>query len=82
VRAAAPRGVHRFRAGRLAQGRRGHGRDRVYAVGHPNGVAWATQLTPDLVAGVDSANVTFQSSFVGPGHSGGALLRERGACSG
>jgi hypothetical protein len=48
--------------------------DRVRAVGNPQGSAWSVNVTPDAVATVGDTVVTFESRFVGPGHSGGALL--------
>jgi ankyrin repeat protein len=52
--------------------------DEVYSVGNPHGVAWGTPVTPDLVALHDSQTITYQSSFIAVGHSGGALITADG----
>jgi ankyrin repeat protein len=52
--------------------------DEVYSVGNPHGVAWGTPVTPDLVARHDSQTITYQSSFIAVGHSGGALITADG----
>jgi S1-C subfamily serine protease len=54
---------------------RGHG---VYPLGNPNGVRWGMPVTPDHIAEVREAQITFQSAFISSGHSGGALLDEEG----
>jgi S1-C subfamily serine protease len=52
--------------------------DDVFPVGNPNGVAWGYPVAPDKVSEVLSGNITFQSSFITVGHSGGALIDEAG----
>lgn len=46
----------------------------VYAVGNPNGFGWGTSVSPEFVAQVEQNRIMFQSTFLSPGHSGGALL--------
>ena len=48
--------------------------DDVYPVGFPNGVAWAAPVVPDRISRVDPGSIEFQTQFLSPGHSGGALL--------
>ncbi len=50
----------------------------VYPVGNPNGVAWGYPVAPDKVSEVFGDNITFQSSFITVGHSGGALINQDG----
>ena len=51
--------------------------DGVYSVGHPNGKLWEASARPDILSRSDGVHLFFQSSFVAPGHSGGALLNDR-----
>jgi hypothetical protein len=46
----------------------------VLPVGHPNGVRWVLPASADAVMRVEGDQITFQSSVLSPGHSGGALL--------
>lgn len=48
--------------------------DAVYPSGYPNGVPWGMPVTPDSLAQIVGREITFQSSFIATGHSGGALL--------
>jgi hypothetical protein len=48
--------------------------DPVVPVGCPQGECWNVPVPPDRVVGVDRQGVIFQSSFVSPGSSGGALF--------
>jgi hypothetical protein len=50
----------------------------VHAVGNPNGIGWAMSVSPELVAEVTDSHVMFQSTFIGRGDSGGALIGDRG----
>ncbi len=52
--------------------------DTVYPVGNPNGVPWSLPVRPDAVASVNGDELTFQSSLIAIGHSGGALLNATG----
>lgn len=54
----------------------------VFPVGNPNGIGWAMPVNPDLVAQVTGNKIVFQSTFISQGHSGGALLNERGLLTG
>ncbi len=56
--------------------------DPVYPVGNPNGFGWGMPVTPDLVAQVADGRILFQSTFLSPGHSGGALLDPFGFLAG
>lgn len=46
----------------------------VFPVGYPFGAPWATPLRADLVASAAAGLISFQSSFIAAGMSGGALL--------
>jgi len=46
----------------------------VYTLGHPNGNLWQMNMKPDAVSSKKLDSIFFQSSFIAPGHSGGALL--------
>jgi len=50
--------------------------DPVSPVGCPQGVCWQAPSPADRLIGADSKGILFQSSFVGPGSSGGALLNQ------
>lgn len=52
--------------------------DAIYPVGYPRGAQWAIPVVPDRIATIVGKRVTFQSDFIRVGHSGGALLNERG----
>jgi len=43
----------------------------VFPVGCPNGVPWGMPVAPDLIANFSGDTISFQSSFIGVGHSGG-----------
>lgn len=49
----------------------------VYPVGYARGEAWARPLRADVVSRIDGAKILFESNFIGPGHSGGALFNDR-----
>ena len=51
--------------------------DAVYTVGHPNGKLWEAGVRPDAMSQSDGIHLFFQSGFVAPGHSGGALVNDR-----
>jgi hypothetical protein len=64
-----------------AMDRRGSSRDLRYndlvtPMGCPRGTCWGVPAPPDRVVGVDPQGVIFQSIFVNPGSSGGALFNE------
>jgi ankyrin repeat protein len=50
--------------------------DAVYPLGYPNGAPWGMPVVPDKVAQLVGREITFQSSFISTGHSGGGLLNE------
>jgi alpha-tubulin suppressor-like RCC1 family protein len=54
-----------------------HRGDPVFSLGHPQGKKWAVNVLPDPVSSGDATTLTFQSSYVTAGHSGGALLNDR-----
>jgi len=51
--------------------------DGVYALGYPQGKPWAINVAPLPVSAVSDTLLTFESSLVTEGHSGGALLNQR-----
>ena len=56
--------------------------DRVFPVGYPNGVPWGAPVAPDQVSQAVGHNISFQSTFISPGHSGGGLFEESGVLAG
>jgi cytohesin len=52
--------------------------DNVYGVGNPQGFGWGMSATPEVVAALEPDRILFQSTFLSPGHSGGALLNNWG----
>ena len=48
--------------------------DQVFTIGYPAGQQWLTRVTPDIVSEVTSERVAFETTFLQPGHSGGALV--------
>ena len=50
--------------------------DDVFPLGNPNGTPWAMPVAPDKIADLLANDISFQSSFITRGHSGGALLDE------
>jgi alpha-tubulin suppressor-like RCC1 family protein len=50
--------------------------DGVYALGYPEGKPWTVNVAPIPVSGVSDSLLTFETSFVAAGHSGGALLNQ------
>jgi alpha-tubulin suppressor-like RCC1 family protein len=63
------------RLGDPAQLRRG---DPLYALGNPRGIPWGINAAPDRFASNEGGVILFSSTFIGEGHSGGALLNDRG----
>lgn len=49
-------------------------KDSVFTVGHPNGKPWFIGAAPDTVVETVGDAIQFQSGFVAPGNSGGALI--------
>lgn len=47
--------------------------DYVFSMGYPLGRPWAVSVEPDRFAGISKDKVFFESRFIAPGHSGGAL---------
>jgi S1-C subfamily serine protease/Tol biopolymer transport system component len=75
VSALAPPNLLRFdRLGNPEKVNRG---DPVFAVGHPNGKLWESSERPDVMSQKDGIHLFFQSSFIRPGHSGGALVNDK-----
>jgi len=52
--------------------------DDVLPVGDPNGVAWGMPIRSDAISDVTGDSVTFQSTLIARGHSGGGLLGASG----
>lgn len=52
--------------------------EAVYPIGNPNAVSWGMPVKPDAISMLAGDEITFQSSFIYKGHSGGVLLTERG----
>jgi Trypsin-like peptidase domain len=52
--------------------------DAVYSIGNPRGHKWSVNVAPDRVSGKSGDVISFQSNFIGPGHSGGGLLNQAG----
>jgi ankyrin repeat protein len=48
--------------------------DIVVALGNPQGIGWGMSVTPEAIGSVEHDKLLFQSTFLSPGHSGGALL--------
>jgi len=48
--------------------------DQVFTVGYPGGQPWFVRVTPDIVAGTTSETITFETTYLQPGSSGGALV--------
>jgi alpha-tubulin suppressor-like RCC1 family protein len=71
----APISVSLDRLGDPALMRRG---DPVYALGNPRGIPWGVSAAPDRFASLEGDVILFASTFIGEGHSGGALLNDRG----
>jgi len=51
--------------------------DSVHSIGNPRGQQWRVNVTADRVSDKVGDTISFESNFIGPGHSGGALLNER-----
>lgn len=49
-------------------------KDQVFTVGYPGGQQWFSRVTADIVSGTTSDLVTFETTFLQPGSSGGALV--------
>jgi ankyrin repeat protein len=52
--------------------------DPVYPAGYPNGVPWAMSVDPNRIAQIVGNRIVFESAFISPGHSGGALVTPSG----
>jgi ankyrin repeat protein len=52
--------------------------DSVYPVGNPNGIPWSLPVRPDALSDVSEDNISFQSSLIARGHSGGGLINTDG----
>jgi Trypsin-like peptidase domain len=50
--------------------------DPVSPMGCPNGNCWGVPAPPDRMVGIVGRDLVFQSFFVGPGSSGGALFNQ------
>ena len=62
------------RLGAPAQLARG---DPVFALGFPQGRPWGTNVAPAPISSVSDSLLTFETTLVSRGHSGGALLNQR-----
>lgn len=51
--------------------------DAVYHVGHPNGIPWRVNVTPDRVSDRAGDLIKFESNSIAPGDSGGGLFNGR-----
>jgi hypothetical protein len=51
--------------------------ESVYSIGYPGGRPWHSYVTADKFAKNSRELILFESNFIGPGNSGGALLNER-----
>jgi hypothetical protein len=52
--------------------------DSVYPLGDPNGEAWALPVRPDAISEIQNGEITFESSLIAKGDSGGGLLNDQG----
>lgn len=50
--------------------------DPVYSLGNPHGEEWSVNKTPDTISKSEDGLLYYESNFIRPGHSGGALLDE------
>ena len=51
--------------------------DGVFALGYPQGRPWGTNVAPAPISSTSDSLLTFETTLVSPGHSGGALLNQR-----
>jgi len=51
--------------------------DGVFALGYPQGRPWGTNVAPAPISSASDSLLTFETTLVSPGHSGGALLNQR-----
>lgn len=51
-------------------------KSNVFALGFPNGKGWYVSAKPDVVSAADGS-LRFESQYLAPGNSGGALLNDR-----
>jgi len=51
--------------------------DGVYALGYPQGRPWGTNVAPAPISSTSDSLLTFETTLVSPGHSGGPLLNQR-----
>jgi Trypsin-like peptidase domain len=52
--------------------------DSVFPLGDPNGEAWALPVRPDAISEIRDGEITFESSLIAKGDSGGGLLNDHG----
>jgi hypothetical protein len=78
VRNAARRGVTKemFPFDRLGDPKLLERGAKVFSIGQARGEAWWSNVNPDLVAVRSGSSIEFESSFLGPGQSGGGLFNE------
>ncbi|HSE15694.1 MAG TPA: serine protease [Pyrinomonadaceae bacterium] len=50
--------------------------DAVYSIGNPRGHKWSVNVAPDRISGKSGDEISYESVFIGPGHSGGGLLNQ------
>ena len=51
--------------------------DPVFALGYPQGRPWGVNVAPAPISSVTDSLLTFETTLVSRGHSGGALLNQR-----
>jgi alpha-tubulin suppressor-like RCC1 family protein len=51
--------------------------DGVFALGYPQGRPWGVNVAPMPMSATNDSLLTFETTLVSPGHSGGALLNQR-----
>ena len=51
--------------------------DGVFALGYPQGRPWGVNVAPAPISATNDSLLTFETTLVAPGHSGGALLNQR-----
>jgi len=49
----------------------------VYSLGNARVEKWSINVSPDKISKIEKDFILYESNFIGPGHSGGALLNDR-----
>jgi alpha-tubulin suppressor-like RCC1 family protein len=63
---------------RLGNPERASRGDAVFALGQPFGKKWGVSVGADRISLNENSTLYFESTSIAPGHSGGALLNDRG----